>query len=412
MKYGLIGQRLCHSFSAEIHKQLFGYDYELLELQPDQLAPFLQRREFFGINVTMPYKEAVIPYLDFVDDMAQKIGAVNTVINRNGKLYGYNTDYLGLKALIDYAGISPKNKTVLVLGSGGTSRTAMAVAESLGARCYVQVSRFVKEGCITYSEAKALYSDAEIIINTTPCGMYPNIGESAVDLLDFPMLHGVIDVVYNPLRTKLICDAMAIGIPSIGGLYMLVAQAAFAGSLFTNQENSIEAVNRVYKQLIAQKQNIVLIGMPGCGKTTVGKLLSRATYMDFVDTDEVIVSIEGRSITDIFSSDGEAYFRESESAVIQQLSTYQGFVIATGGGAVLEPKNVSMLRENGRIYFLDRSLERLVATDDRPLSSTNEALEQLFKERYDLYCAACDCHIDANQSVEDILRQIREDLVT
>ena len=410
MNYGLVGEKLGHSFSADIHKRLYGYDYELKELASDELSAFLDARNFSGINVTIPYKQAVIPYLDCVDESAQRIGAVNTVVNKDGKLYGYNTDYLGLKALIGRSGISVEGKTVLILGSGGTSKTALAVAESLGATQILRVSRSDQPDCITYGQAVEQYGNAEIIVNTTPCGMYPNNGESPIDIAQFPSLQGVIDVIYNPLRTKLVCDAIHRGIPAVGGLYMLVAQAAFAGALFTGTSVSDERIESVFRSLYCQKQNIVLIGMPGCGKSTVGQELARQLGFGFVDTDTVIEQTVGHTIPDIFVTDGEGRFREMEMSAIRVVSKQQHCVIATGGGAVLNPVNIKNLRENGRIYFLDRSLSQLVATADRPLSSDREALEMRYAERYDRYCAECDVKISADGTIADVVKLIREDL--
>jgi len=411
MKYGLIGEKLGHSFSQEIHQQLFDYTYELTELAPNELKNFILGREFLGVNVTIPYKEAVIPLLDEVDKTAQRIGAVNTVVQRNGKLYGYNTDYLGLRALISDTGISLVGKTVLILGSGGTSKTALAVSEDLGCRKAIRVSRSEKDGCITYLQAKERYDAAEIIINTTPCGMFPHIGESAVCVSDFPALQGVIDVVYNPLRTKLVCDALEHGIPAVGGLYMLVAQAAYAAQLFTGTPVDEEKVHAIFQKMLNQKQNIVLIGMPGSGKTTIGKALSECLGCTFVDTDAMIVEQEGRPISEIFSTNGESYFRDVESDVIRQVAARQHTVIATGGGAVLRRQNIELLRENGCIVFLDRSLECLIATEDRPLSSNAEALKQRYHERYALYCHSCNFHVPADGSVIDVIQQIREGLL-
>ena len=411
MKYGLIGEKLGHSFSPEIHCQLFDYAYELIELPPDALKEFIRCREFSAINVTIPYKEAVLPMLDEVDDAARKIGAVNTIVNRGGLLTGYNTDFLGLRALILHADMDLTDKTVWILGSGGTSRTALAVAESLGCRKVVRVSRSGKDGCITYEQAKKLAAEAEFIINTTPCGMYPHIGESAVNVADFPALQGVVDVVYNPLRTKLVCDAVSAGIPAVGGLYMLVAQAAYAAELFTGEKVQEEKISEIYERLLTQKQNLVLIGMPGCGKTTVGTRLAEQTGLRFIDTDQEIVREENRTIPDIFAADGEAYFRQAESSVIRKVAARQGCVIATGGGAILNLENMALLRENGRICFLDRSLDRLSATADRPLSSDRAALEKRYEERYERYCLACDRRIDADGTIESIVEQIREDMM-
>lgn len=405
MKYGLIGEKLGHSFSAEIHP-MFGYDYELKELAPDTVGDFLAQRNFNGINVTIPYKESVIPYLDEIDDTARSIGAVNTIVHREGKLIGYNTDFAGLCALIKKSGISLSGKQVLVLGSGGTSKTACAVARHLGCHSVMRVSRSGRDECITYEQAREDYQNAQVIINTTPCGMFPNLGHSAVALEDFPNVSGVVDVVYNPLRSKLVCDAMRLGIPAIGGLYMLVAQAVAAASLFTGHAISAEKTDAVYVELVQKYENIVLVGMPGCGKTTVGKRIADQCGMQFVDTDESVVSQAGRPIPEIFRTEGESAFRDWESEVIRNVASGQGCVIATGGGAVLRPENIDWLRENGRIYFLDRKPELLMATADRPLSSDRDALMCRYRERYDVYCGCCDVHVDANGTMDDVVNRI------
>ena len=411
MKYGLIGEKLSHSFSAQIHSRLFDYEYELKELARDELDAFLTNRDFCAINVTIPYKEAVVPHLDVVDDNALRIGAVNTVVNRNGKLYGYNTDYMGLKALIERSEIVVCGKKVLVLGSGGTSKTAEAVASDLGCREVYRISRTQRDDCITYEQALNLHTDAQIIINTTPCGMYPNGRVSAVDVADFPHLEGVVDVVYNPLRTKLVCDAMAKGIPAVGGLYMLVAQAAFAAEQFVDTSVEKERIEEIYQDLLCDKENIVLVGMPASGKSTVGKQLAEQLGRDFIDTDEEIVRRSGVSIPEIFQNEGESAFRDVESDVIRKISSAQGAVISTGGGAILRSENVAALKENGRLYFLDRSLDLLVTTVDRPLSSNREDLERRYCERYPIYTTVCDVRIDGNATVKEVSNLIREDFI-
>lgn len=410
MKYGLIGEKLGHSFSKEIHHRLADYSYELVELSPAQLDAFLTKRDFSGINVTIPYKEAVIPYLDAIDETAQKIGAVNTISNRDGQLIGYNTDYLGLKALIQHANLSLQNKKVLILGSGGTSKTALAVAKDCTCRQVIRVSRSAKDTCITYTDASLQHSDAQIIINTTPCGMYPQIGESAINLDDFPALEGVIDIIYNPLQSKLVCDALQRGITAVGGLYMLVAQAAFASEIFIGKPISGDCIDQIYQQTLKDKRNLVLIGMPGCGKTTIGKTLAEQLHLDYVDTDDACVLEDGRSVVDIITQEGEPYFRRLESSVVRTCAARQHCVIATGGGAVLDPENVSLLRENGRLYFIDRPLDLLCATPDRPLSSTREALGERYAERQDLYQSVCDVHVSAKGTIEEVVDQIRKDL--
>lgn len=410
MKYGLIGEKLGHSFSKEVHNKLFDYDYELKEIPQNELDLFLKQRAFKAINVTIPYKEKVIPYLDFISDIAKKIGAVNTVVNKNGKLYGYNTDFWGLKSLIQKSGISLKDKKVLILGSGGTSKTAFAVANSLGAKEVLQISRNKKDGFITYEDIYINHTDAQILINTTPCGMYPNIDVSPLDISAFKRLEGVVDAIYNPLRSKLVCDAQKRGIKAVGGLYMLISQAVFAAEKFLDTNIEPQKTDAVYKSILNQKQNIVLVGMPGSGKTTVGKLLAKKLQLEFLDTDDLITEKYG-NITDIFKTKGEAVFRNYETEVIKQLSAVAGKVIATGGGAVLRTQNTDLLKRNGRIYFLDRPLESICATPDRPLSSNREDLEKRFNERYDIYRNCADKHIISNGTEVDTVNAVLEDIL-
>lgn len=411
MKYGLIGEKLSHSFSAEIHTNYFGYDYELKELPSTELGVFLKERRFDAVNVTIPYKEAVIPFLDEIDDMAQRIGAVNTIVNRNGKLYGYNTDYCGLYALIERSGIVLKDKKVLILGSGGTSKTALAVAESLDCALAVRVSRVAREGCVTYEQAKSEHKDAQVLINTTPCGMYPNSGMSPIEIETFPCLEGVVDVVYNPLRTQLVMDARNCGIPAVGGLHMLLVQAIAAAEKFTNQPIAQERMNTIYRSFASSKENIVLIGMPSCGKTTVGRLLAEKLERPFIDTDAQIIAETGFSIPELFDKVGEEGFRKIEAEVIRELAGRQGVVIATGGGSILHSENVARLKENGWICFLDRPLELLTVTADRPLSSTTVDLKERYKERYPIYSTVCDRSVSAEGSPEEVANLIREDFL-
>lgn len=400
MQYGCIGEKLSHSFSKIIHNEICDYTYELKEISKDSLDDFMKNKDFKAINVTIPYKQDVIPYLDEISEQARSIGAVNTIVNKNGRLYGFNTDFLGLKALTLFEGIDIKDKKVLILGSGGTSKTALAVADSMGAKEVYRLSRSGGEGLITYDEAYKEHTDTEIIINTTPCGMYPNIGESAVDIEKFPNVEGVVDAVYNPLCSQLVVSAKEKGIKAIGGLYMLVAQAVFAAEYFTDSTIDKSEIERVYNKLLKEKQNLVLIGMPGCGKSTIGKAVAEILGKEFIDSDNEIVKKEGITIPEIFEFKGEKGFREIESRVIAELSLKQGAVIATGGGAILNKRNVDLLKGNGTVVFIDRPLEQLVTTDDRPLSSNRELLEKRYNERYDIYCSSADVIINAVEQLE------------
>ena len=396
MKYGLIGEHLTHSYSCEIHAQIADYEYELHELAPSELGGFLTKREFNAINVTIPYKQDVIPYLDGISDTAKRIGAVNTIVNRGGKLYGDNTDFAGMLALAKHIGVDMKGKKVLILGTGGASKTGHALAEYMGAESVYYVSRSGKNGSITYEQAVSEHSDAQVIINATPVGMFPKQGGRPIDISAFPKLEGVLDAIYNPLRTNLILDAQERGIPAEGGLYMLSAQAVHAAAVFLDIPLDESLVDKAFKSVKNDKQNIVLIGMPSSGKTTVGRILAEKCGKELADTDEYIVKKIGMPIADFFAKHGEAEFRKIEKETVAGLASTGGKIIATGGGAVLDAENVRALKQNGVLVFLDRRPENLIATDDRPLSSRRSALEKLYAERYDIYCAAAEVHIDAN----------------
>lgn len=409
MEYGLIGEKLGHSFSREIHQRLGGYDYRLQELTPAQLPAFLEKRDFRGVNVTIPYKQTVIPLLDEVDPKAAAIGAVNTIVNRRGRLYGYNTDCDGMAALARHAGLTLKNKNVLILGTGGTSRTAMTVAADLGAAEIRRVSRTGRGGAITYEQAADL--PVQVLINTTPCGMYPGCDGQPMDLSRFGWLEGVLDAVYNPLRTRLVLQARDNGARGQGGLYMLVAQAAAACRLFLDRPLPDGALDSVYRAIHGQKQNIVLTGMPGSGKSTVGRVLARQLDRELVDTDTEIIRVAKKPIPEIFAQRGERGFRDLESQVIQEVSRRTGLVIATGGGAILREENVRRLRQNGRIYFLDRPAEDILPTDDRPLARDMEAVRQRYAERYPRYTSTADAAVPVRGSAEDVAAAIREEFL-
>lgn len=411
MKYGCIGEKLGHSFSKEIHAMLQDYQYELKEIAPEKLSSFMEEKNFSAINVTIPYKEKVIPYLDYISDTAEKIGAVNTIVCKDNKLYGYNTDFGGMRALIKREGIEIEGKKVLILGTGGTSKTASEVAKSLGASSVYKVSRSERPESVTYEAAYSLHSDADVIINTTPLGMFPNIEGCPVDLSKFSKLSGVVDAVYNPLKTKLVSSAQSLGIKATTGLFMLVMQAAIASGIFLGIEYEDEAVERIYNKILKSKQNIVLIGMPTSGKTTVGKILADNLHREFKDTDSEIEKKTGMSVAEIFEKKGEKEFRRIETEVIKEISKGQGMVIATGGGAVLADENVGSLKMNGIVYFLDRPIENLMVTNSRPLSGTPEALRKLYCERYGIYKRSADVIVLNDDTKENAAKEIERNFL-
>ena len=407
MKYGLIGEKLGHSFSKEIHEMIGYYNYEIHEVAKTDIDHFMKEKNFIGINVTIPYKETVIPYLDEIDSVALRIGAVNTIINVDGKLKGFNTDYYGMKALINKADIDCYNKKVLILGTGGTSKTAYALAEDLGAKIILKVSINNEEGTITYDEAISIHNDADVIINTTPVGMYPKNEGCIIDLKHFKSLSGVVDVVYNPLRTTLVQNAKDLNIKAIAGLYMLVGQAVYASGIFLNENIDLDIIDPIFNKINNDKENIVLIGMPSSGKTTIGKLLSEKLNKRLIDTDDLIVEKIGMSITDYMKTHTEKEFRDVETECVKEASKHSKVIIATGGGAILRSENVKALKQNGKLYFLKRNLELLTPTDSRPFSSDLESLKKRYVERLPIYEAVCDKVIDNNNDLDYTIKQIR-----
>ena len=409
MQYGLIGEKLSHSFSKEIHEDIADYVYELCEIPRSDLALFLQKREFSAINVTIPYKKEVLPYLDEISDAANKLQAVNCIINCNGKLCGYNTDYFGMRDTILRSGVDVSGKKVLILGTGGTSRTSALVCKNLGADEILFVSRNKKDGAITYNESYACHADAEIIINATPVGMYPDSYDSPIDLSKFSNLLAVFDAVYNPIRTKLVLDAKEKNILADGGLYMLVSQAVHAIELFTKTEIEENKIDEIYNQILKQKENIVLIGMPSSGKTTVGTILADSLCREVIDLDDEIEKRIGCTIAEFFKSHTEKEFRDVETEITKEISKKNGVIIATGGGCILRKENVDALKSNGRLYFLDRDLESLTPTDSRPLATKKEAIKKLYNERYHIYINVSDVRIDANLTPNEEAEIIREE---
>lgn len=407
MKYGLIGEKLGHSWSCEIHRLIPAeYDYELKELLPEEVGAFVASRDFRAFNVTIPYKKTVIPFLDHLSEEALLTGSVNTVVNRNGTLYGYNTDVFGLTAQLTQDGNVIRGKQTFVLGTGGVSKSAAEAARRAGARDVTFVSREKKDGAVTYEALLSRAADVEYIVNCTPVGMYPRSGVSPVTVADYPNLCGVTDLIYNPQRTELVRQARALGLPAQNGLYMLCAQAVKAASLFFDRDFSPDLAAEICDRLTQEKENIVLIGMPASGKTTVGKLLAQRLNRTFIDTDDEIVAKAGKSIPDIFAQEGETVFRQIESDVIREMGAKTGAVIATGGGAVLRPENVAALKQNGIVFFLDRSPEKLSPGTGRPLFSDPRQAFQLYAKREPLYRAAADVTVDGNGTVEEAMRQI------
>ncbi len=401
MEYGLIGEKLSHSYSVEIHKAFSNYNYILKPIEKENLKDFILSKQYKGLNVTIPYKEEVIKYLDYVSPLALRIGAVNTIVNENGILKGYNTDYYGFKYTCLSSGIDFLSKKVLVLGSGGTSKTAKAVIEDLGGKI-VLVSR---KGEINYSNVYEEL-DAEIIVNTTPVGMYPYIEESIVDIDKFNNLYAVVDVIYNPNKTSIVLQAKKRGIKYATGLKMLVYQGAKASEFFTGKTISDDKINFACKIIEKKFANVVLIGMPGSGKTTIGKRLSQELNLEFVDIDAEIEKKYGK-ISEIFSEHGEECFRKIESEVVKEFSLKTGVVISTGGGVVLNSKNMDRLAHNGKIYFINRDLQKL-AKDNRPLSNSL-GLENIYNNRINLYKKYNDLMVDNNGNLTNAINLIKED---
>ncbi len=404
MKCGLLGRTLGHSYSPQIHSYLGDYSYDLFEKEPEELEDFLKNGDFTGLNVTIPYKKTVVPYLDELSPAAKKLGAVNTIVRRaDGTLFGHNTDYFGFQNMVARSGLDVKNKKVLVLGSGGASNTAVAVLKELGAQVIV-ISR---SGESNYENLQKHY-DARVIVNTTPVGMYPNTGVSPLEPEHFEDLDGILDVVYNPARTLLMLDGENLGIPAWNGLWMLVSQAKESAEYFLGKNIDDSLIETIYRRLSVQMQNIILIGMPGCGKSTVGQALAEKWNREFVDADSVIEAMARKSIPEIFAQDGEEVFRDWETKALIDLGKRSSLVIATGGGCVTQLRNYAFLHQNGTIFWLQRELSKL-PTKGRPLSQANP-LSTLFAKRKPLYAAFADHTIDNDGALDVTMQQIEEAL--
>lgn len=407
MRCALIGEKLSHSYSRLIHKKFGMYSYDLVELPPDNLKEFVEHGGYDAFNVTIPYKSAIIPYIDKVETLAMQIGAINTVCRLGGKTYGYNTDILGMAYMLKRAGIALGGKHVMIFGSGGTGKTAEMLAKKNGAASITVVSR---SGSVNYKNFYEL-QQTQIIINTTPVGMYPYSDISLADLSKFRNLEAVADVIYNPMRTRLMLQARELNLKYAGGLYMLVAQAKYSMDIFVKNRHPDEIIEQVYKYLLSRIINIVLIGMPGSGKTSIGKAVARRERRRYVDSDAEIVASEGRAITEIFAEKGEEYFRKKEKQTLFLLGSQNGMVISTGGGAVLDRENYYSLKANGRIYYLEREITDL-ATRGRPLSTGTEALKKLLEQREPLYKAFADVTVENDGDFFSCVDKILEDIAS
>lgn len=416
MRYGLIGEKLGHSFSKEIHEQIADYQYDLCPLTNEEFRHFMEKKEFKAINVTIPYKKAVIPYLDELDDSAQAIGAVNTIVNKDGRLIGHNTDFTGFLYMVRKHRVEMKDKKVLVIGNGGASAAIQAVVHYEGAKELVIVDIIAQNGAISYEECYDHHLDADIIINTSPVGMYPEIDKTPIDIAMFPNCQTVMDVIYNPIVTRLCLEAQERGIQHVNGLEMLIAQAKQAVEFFLEQEIDDHVIDEIYQKMLIERCNIVLIGMPSAGKTAIGKLLEERLHKTFIDMDDVIVEQAGKSIPEIFAAFGEAGFRAMESKTAAELAKRNNTIIATGGGTIKHKPNMDRLRQNAVTIFIDRDLEKLISTDpNRPLSSSIEAVQKMYQERYPLYVKYSDYIAENNDDItktaEKIVQAYRRILV-
>ncbi|MBE7065612.1 MAG: shikimate kinase [Ruminococcaceae bacterium] len=387
LRCGLLGRKLGHSFSPLIHSFAGDYSYELFEVEPENADDFIKNGAYDCINVTIPYKENAFRCADVLSDEAKAIGAVNTLVRRDGKIYGYNTDYFGFVALLNKNGIDPCGKNCLVLGTGGAAKMVVFALGKLNAKSITSVSR---SGEINYKNVYKECSDTEIVINTTPVGMYPEISDSPIDISKFEQCEAVVDIIYNPSVTKLLFDAKRCGMKTANGLYMLSAQGIKAGEFFTGRKIPDDVIDKVTDAVEQKTKNIVLIGMPGCGKSYIGSKVAEMLGREFVDIDKIIEERENRPIPTIFEKDGEDYFRKIETAVTAEFCAKSGLVIATGGGVVTREENLFPVKCNSMVCYVKRPLSNL-PTDGRPLSQKTP-VEVLFlqrKEKYESWSDFC-----------------------
>jgi len=396
IKCGLIGEKLSHSFSPQIHRELADYSYSLFEMLESEVGEFLRSQKFDATNVTIPYKKTVMPFLDEISDEAQRIGSVNTITRTEKGLRGDNTDYYGFSYMVKKSGIEIKNKKVLILGTGGASLTANTVCADMGAESIVHVSR---TGEVNYENVYSLCAEYQVIVNCTPVGMYPKNSLSPIVLERFKSCIGVIDMIYNPAKTQLLLDAERLNIPFVNGLSMLVAQAKRACELFLGESIDDSEIDRITDKIASETGNVILVGMPGCGKTTVGRLLSEALGRELIDTDEMITAAFGRTPSEIINADGEENFRKIEHVEVANAGKMSGMVISTGGGVVTRRENFDVLRQNGTVVFINRATDTL-DTFDRPLSQKNK-LSDMYQKRLPLYREICDFEVSNDKTPEE-----------
>ncbi|MCG4659326.1 shikimate dehydrogenase [[Clostridium] innocuum] len=409
MRYGLIGEKLGHSFSKDIHERIADYTFDLIPLSKEEFKTFMQKKEFTALNVTIPYKKDVIPYLDEMDEHAKAIGAVNTIVNENGRLKGYNTDFTGFLYMVKKHNVHMEGKKVLIIGNGGASAAIQAVVQHEQAGSMVIVDVVPGNGAISYDEMFSSHLDAEIIINTSPIGMYPRIGNAPIDISMFHKCEAVMDVIYNPILTRLCFEAQEMDIKRVNGLEMLIAQAKQSVEFFLDKSIDDQIIDDIYQDMLRERCNIVLIGMPSAGKTTIGKMLEDRMQKEFIDLDDVIIEKAGKSIPEIFEESGEAGFRAIETEAAIEVSKLNNKIIATGGGTIKHKVNMDYLRQNGITIFIDRDVDKLISSDpNRPLSKSSDALAKMHAERLPLYQKYAAYVAVNNSDIESTVTEIVE----
>lgn len=409
MRYGLIGEKLGHSFSKDIHERIADYTFDLIPLSKEEFKTFMEKKEFTALNVTIPYKKDVIPYLDEMDEHAKAIGAVNTIVNRDGKLKGYNTDFTGFLYMVKKHNVHMEGKKVLIIGNGGASAAIQAVVQHESAGSMVIVDVVPGNGAISYDEMFSSHLDAEIIINTSPIGMYPRIGNAPIDISMFHKCEAVLDVIYNPILTRLCFEAQEMDIKRVNGLEMLIAQAKQSVEFFLDKSIDDQIIDDIYQDMLRERCNIVLIGMPSAGKTTIGKMLENRMQKEFIDLDDIIIEKAGKSIPEIFEESGESGFRAIETEAAIEVSKLNNKIIATGGGTIKHKVNMDYLRQNGITIFIDRDVDKLISSDpNRPLSKSTDALEKMHAERLPLYQKYAAYVAVNNSDIESTVTEIEE----